>query len=46
MAAELKQIQTQLRQRMHDSLAETAKWLQSVVRGLRQWLQNSLRNSA
>ena len=33
MAAELKQIQTQLRLRMHDSLAETAKWLQSVVRG-------------
>ena len=33
MAAKLTQIQTQLRQRMHDSLAETAKWLQSVVRG-------------
>ncbi|MGB7465948.1 MAG: group II intron reverse transcriptase/maturase [Candidatus Acidiferrum sp.] len=33
MAAALKQIQTQLRQRMHDSLAETVKWLQSVVRG-------------
>ena len=31
MAAALKQIQTQLRQRMHDSLAETAKWLQSVA---------------
>jgi hypothetical protein len=37
MAAKLKQIQAQLRQRMHESLAETAKWLQSVVRGYFQY---------
>jgi hypothetical protein len=31
-AAKLKQINAELRQRMHDPLMETAKWLQSVVR--------------
>jgi RNA-directed DNA polymerase len=37
MTAKLKQIQLQLRQRLHGSLAETAKWLQSVVRGYFQY---------
>ncbi len=37
MAAKLKQIHAELRRRMHDSLAETAKWLQSVVRGYFQY---------
>ena len=37
MAAKLKQIQAELRRRMHDSLAETTKWLQSVVRGYFQY---------
>jgi RNA-directed DNA polymerase len=37
MAAKLKQIQAELRRRMHDSLAETVKWLQSVVRGFFQY---------
>jgi len=37
MAAKLKQIQAELRRRMHDSLAETTKWLQSVVRGFFQY---------
>jgi hypothetical protein len=36
-AAKLKQIQAELRRRMHDSLAETVKWLQSVVRGFFQY---------
>jgi RNA-directed DNA polymerase len=37
MAAKLRQIQAELRRRMHDSLAETVKWLQSVVRGFFQY---------
>ena len=37
MAAKLKEIQAELRQRMHESLAETVKWLQSVVRGYFQY---------
>jgi hypothetical protein len=37
MAAKLKQIQAELRRRIHDSLAETTKWLQSVVRGYFQY---------
>jgi len=37
MAATLKQIQAELRRRMHDSLAETVQWLQSVVRGFFQY---------
>ena len=37
MAAKLRQIQAELRRRMHDSLAETVKWLQSVVRGYFQY---------
>jgi RNA-directed DNA polymerase len=37
MAAKLKQIHAELRRRMHDSLAETTKWLQSVVRGYFQY---------
>ena len=32
-AAKLKQIQDELCQRLHQSLADTAKWLQAVVRG-------------
>jgi group II intron reverse transcriptase/maturase len=36
-AAKLKQIHAELRQRLHDPLAETAKWLQSVVRGYFQY---------
>jgi group II intron reverse transcriptase/maturase len=36
-AAKLKQINAELRQRMHDPLMETAKWLQSVVRGYFQY---------
>ena len=37
MAAKLRQIQAELRRRMHDSLAETVKWLQSVVRSFFQY---------
>ena len=33
MAAKLKDIRQQLRQRMHDRLEGTKEWLQSVVRG-------------
>jgi len=36
-AAKLKQINAELRQRMHDPLMETAKWLQSVVWGYFQY---------
>lgn len=36
-AAKLKQIHAELKQRLHDPLAETAKWLQSVVRGYFQY---------
>lgn len=36
-AAKLKQLHAELRLRMHDSLTETAKWLQSVVRGYFQY---------
>src|SRR5450631_485564 len=36
MAAKLKEIRQQLRQRMHDPPAETLKWLISVVRGYYQ----------
>jgi len=36
-AAKLRQINAELRQRLHDPLAETAKWLQSVVRGYFQY---------
>jgi group II intron reverse transcriptase/maturase len=36
-AAKLKQIQAELRKRLHDPLGETAKWLQSVVRGYFQY---------
>jgi RNA-directed DNA polymerase len=37
MASKLRQIHAQLRDRLHVSLAETAKWLQSVVRGYLQY---------
>jgi RNA-directed DNA polymerase len=33
MHAKLKQIKEELRRRMHHPVAETGKWLQSVVRG-------------
>jgi hypothetical protein len=36
-AAKLKQIHAELRRRAHDPLGETAKWLQSVVRGYFQY---------
>jgi len=37
MAAQLKDIQTKLKQRMHDAMGDTEKWLQSVVRGYFQY---------
>lgn len=37
MAAKLKEIHQQMRQRMHDSLEETKKWLVGVVRGYFQY---------
>jgi RNA-directed DNA polymerase len=37
MAAKLTQLKAALKQRMHDPLPETAKWLQSVVRGYFQY---------
>ncbi len=37
MAAKLKEIKAQLRKRMHESIADTVKWLQSVVRGYFQY---------
>jgi hypothetical protein len=37
MASKLRQIRAQLRDRLHVSLAETAKWLRSVVRGYLQY---------
>jgi RNA-directed DNA polymerase len=37
MASKLRQIRAQLRDRLHVTLAETAKWLQSVVRGYLQY---------
>lgn len=37
MAAKLKEIQRQLRQRMHASAGETKEWLSSVVRGFFQY---------
>jgi RNA-directed DNA polymerase len=37
MAAKLRQIHAELRRRMHDPLADTAKWLQSVVGGYFQY---------
>jgi group II intron reverse transcriptase/maturase len=36
-AAKLKQLNAELRRRLHDPLADTAKWLQSVVRGYLQY---------
>jgi len=33
MAAKLKEIKAELQRRMHESTADTLKWLQSVVRG-------------
>jgi hypothetical protein len=33
MAAKLKEIRAQLRERMHEQIAGTVKWLQQVVRG-------------
>jgi len=36
-AAKLMQINAELKQRLHDPLAETVKWLQSVVRGYFQY---------
>ena len=33
MRAKLREIKQQLRQRMHDPVAETGKWLKSVVQG-------------
>jgi group II intron reverse transcriptase/maturase len=36
-AAKLKQIQVELSKRLHDPLAETVKWLRSVVRGYFQY---------
>jgi RNA-directed DNA polymerase len=37
MAAKLKEMQATLRQRLHESLAGTIKWLQSLVRGYFQY---------
>ena len=37
MAAKLKQLNAELNKRLHDPLKETAKWLQSVVRGYFQY---------
>jgi RNA-directed DNA polymerase len=37
MAAKLKDIQTKLKQRMHEAIGDTVKWLQSVVRGYFQY---------
>ena len=37
MAAKLKDIQATLRQRMHENVRGTLKWLQSVVRGYFQY---------
>ena len=37
MAAKLKDINAQLHQRMHESIKDTLKWLQSVVRGYFQY---------
>jgi len=33
MRSKLRQIQQQLRQRMHDPVPQTGRWLQSIVRG-------------
>jgi hypothetical protein len=37
MAAKLKEIKAKLQERMHESIADTLKWLQSVVRGYFQY---------
>ena len=37
MAAKLKEIRQKLRERMHASVGDTVKWLQSVVRGYYQY---------
>src|SRR6266404_3407482 len=37
MAAKLKEIRAKLRQRLHESIEDTLKWLQSVVRGYFQY---------
>ena len=37
MAAKLKEIKAKLRQRRHESIEDTLKWLQSVVRGYYQY---------
>ena len=37
MAAKLKDIKAQLRKRLHESIVDTLKWLQSVVRGYFQY---------
>src|SRR5229473_6188206 len=37
MAAKLKEIKAKLQQRMHESIEDTLKWLQSVVRGYFQY---------
>jgi RNA-directed DNA polymerase len=37
LAAKLTQLNAELKQRMHDPLPETVKWLQSVVRGYFQY---------
>ena len=37
LAAKLKDIRATLRQRMHRSMADTIKWLQSTVRGYFQY---------
>lgn len=37
MAAKLKEIRAALRQRLHQSIADTIKWLQSLVRGYFQY---------
>ncbi len=37
MRAKLQAIKTELRRRMHEPLAETGKWLQSIVRGYYQY---------
>jgi hypothetical protein len=37
MAAKLKEIKAELKRRMHESTADTLKWLQSVVRGYFQY---------
>src|SRR5260370_28110057 len=37
MAAKLKDIQTKLKQRMHEAIGDTVKWLPSVVRGYFQY---------